>query len=144
MINPAPPGGSQVTGFTFINADTDADISPLENGATINLATLPTRNLNVRANTSPATVGSVRVGYDGNATYRTGNAAPYALAGDTSGNYDPWRPTVGSHSLSATPYALSNAGGVAGASKTIAFTVIDDAFSASANGVDDPAPAHPL
>jgi hypothetical protein len=130
-----------VTGFTLINADTDADIGPLGNGATINLATLPTRNLNVRANTSPATVGSVRFGYDGNATYGTENGAPYALAGDTSGNYNAWRPAVGSHSLSATPYALSNAGGAAGASKTISFTVIDDAFSASANGADDPAPA---
>ena len=52
------------TSFTLVNAVTDQDIGPLANGATINLATLPTRNLNIRANTD-TTVGSVRFTYDG-------------------------------------------------------------------------------
>ncbi len=120
----APTPGPSVAGFTLVNADSDQDLGPLANGATINLATLPTRNLNVRANTSPASVGSVRFAYDGNASYRTETAAPYALEGDSSGNYNPWTPSLGTHSLGATPYGGA---GTAGSPLSISFSVIDQA-----------------
>ena len=87
--------GPAVTSLTLINADTEqpiAGFNPLPATAQLNLATLPTRNLNIRANTSPATVGSVRFGYDANPNFRTENGAPYAFAGDSSGNYLPSRP----------------------------------------------------
>src|SRR5215217_9499882 len=74
-----------VQSFTLIDADTDrpiATFSPLTGGATIDLATLPTRHLNIRANTDPATIGSVKFGYDGNASANVENVAPYALGGD--------------------------------------------------------------
>jgi hypothetical protein len=54
----AAPAGQAVVSFTLINADTDQPIAtfdPLISGVTLNLATLPTRNLNIRANTSPST-----------------------------------------------------------------------------------------
>ncbi|MCB2380503.1 lamin tail domain-containing protein, partial [Hymenobacter sp. BT635] len=57
-VNAAPTGPGVAT-FTLINADTEQDLLTLSAGAVLNLATLPTRNLNIRANTSPATVGSV-------------------------------------------------------------------------------------
>jgi hypothetical protein len=56
-----------VTGLTLINADTDqpiAGFNPIAANATLDLATLPTRRLNVRANTSPTTVGSVKFALD--------------------------------------------------------------------------------
>ncbi len=121
-----------VTSFTLVNADSDADIGPLNDGDTLNLATLPTRNLNVRANTSPATVGSVRFGLDGIPNYKTENVAPYALAGDNGGNYNPWTPAVGQHTLTATPYTEGGAGGTAGTALTVGFTVVDQAAGASA------------
>jgi len=114
-----------VTGFVLVNAETDEDLGPLENGVTIRLSSLPTRNLNVRANTSPSTVGSVRFAYDGNPNFRTENAAPYALAGDTSGDYYPWTPAVGSHGLGATPYSQSGGGGAAGEPLSITFVVVE-------------------
>ena len=123
-----PPQPQVVTGLALINADTDQPISgfnPLPNGATLNLAKLPTRNLNIRANTSPALVGSVRFRLDTNSNYRTENTVPYALAGDSSGNFHPWTPSVGSHTVSATPYSGSNATGTAGTALTISFTVTD-------------------
>ncbi|RAJ92156.1 NHL repeat-containing protein [Larkinella arboricola] len=49
-----------VTSFILINANTRQEIKTILPGETINLATLP-QNLNIRANTSPATVGSVRM-----------------------------------------------------------------------------------
>ena len=48
--------------LSLINADTDKPISgydPLPNGAKLDLATRPTRRRNIRANTDPASVGSV-------------------------------------------------------------------------------------
>jgi hypothetical protein len=125
-----------VTSLTLINADTDQPIpgyDPLPNNATLNLATLPTRNLNIRANTNPATVGSVRFGYNGNANYKTENYVPYAFAGDQNNGKDflPWTPTVGNHTLTATPYTSSNAGGTAGTALTISFSVTDG----SSNGL---------
>jgi CubicO group peptidase (beta-lactamase class C family) len=123
-INAPPSSGSQsVTTLRLMNADTDQPIIALSNGATITLASLSTRNLNVRAETSPSTVGSVRFALDANTNYRTETAAPYALAGDDSGDYRPWTPSVGSHTLKATPYTGASAGGAAGTSLTVKFTV---------------------
>lgn len=130
--------GEAVDTFTLINADTDlplAGFDPLLDGAVLNLGTLPTRNLSIRANTVPSTVGSVRFAYDGNSNYRTENVSPYAIAGDDpQGNYNPWTPAVGPHTLTATPYSGSNASGTAGTSQTISFTVLDDPSTTSSNG----------
>jgi fibronectin type III domain protein len=115
--------GQFVMSFTLVNADTDEDIQSLNNGATLNLATLPTRNLNIRANTSPSLVGSVKFGYDSSVSYRIENTAPYAFAGDSSGNYYAWTPTIGSHTITVTPYTGSNATGVAGTPLRVSFTV---------------------
>src|SRR5207302_5318635 len=85
---PTPtPAGQFVSSFTLINADTDQPIQTLNNGATLSLSALPTRNLNVRANTTPATVGSVVFVLSGTQTRnQTETTPPYALFGDTSGN----------------------------------------------------------
>jgi hypothetical protein len=125
-VNPPPSSGQAVVSFTLINANTDESIATLNNGATLNLATLPTRNLNIRADTSPAAIGSVRFGLDQNSNYRTDNRAPYALQGDSNGNYYSWRPAVGSHTVTATPYSKGNGSGTKGASLTITFTVINN------------------
>lgn len=121
------PVPQSVTGFTLVDADADADLGPLYDGDTIDLAALPTPNLNIRAETSPSTVGSVVFGYDGNASYRTESAAPYALAGDTNGNYNAWTPSLGAHSVSGTPYAQPGGTGAAGTPAMITFTVVDNA-----------------
>jgi hypothetical protein len=123
----AAPAGQAVVSFTLINADTDQPIAtfdPLVTGVTLNLDTLPTRNLNIRANTSPSTVGSVRFRLDGNGNYRTESGAPYTLAGDNGGNYFPWTPSLGAHTVTATPYTRSDARGTSGTPLTITFNVI--------------------
>jgi hypothetical protein len=121
-------GGSlAVQSFTLINADTDQPVAghdPIADGATIDLSNVGTSNLNLRANTSPSTVGSVRFGLDANASYKTESAAPYALAGDTNGNYAAWSLALGAHTVTGTPYELSGAGGTAGTAKTIGFTIV--------------------
>ncbi|SHJ59590.1 repeat domain (List_Bact_rpt) [Hymenobacter daecheongensis DSM 21074] len=115
-----------VASFTLVNADTDQDIKVLSAGTRLNLAALPTRNLNVRANTSPATVGSVVFSLSGaQARSQTESVAPYALFSDASGDYNPWTPAVGAYSLTATPYSGAGGAGAAGTALTLSFSVID-------------------
>jgi len=54
-----------VSRFVLINADTDQDIGPISDGDVLVLGSLPTANLAIRADTVPATVGSVRFDLDG-------------------------------------------------------------------------------
>ncbi len=114
-----------VQSLTLINADTNTDIGLLEDGQTINLAALPTVNLSVRANPGTNPVGSVRFAYDGNPNFQTENVAPYALRGDTNGDYISWTPTLGTHTLTATPFSDANAKGTVGIAFTVTFTVIN-------------------
>ncbi len=122
---PAPPAGPVVVDLILIDADTDLDIGPLVDGATLDLSALPTRNLSIRAETSPATVGSVLFGYDGNPTYQLENNPPYAFAGNTGSDYGAWTPAVGAHALTATPYTDAGATGTAGTAMIVHFTVAD-------------------
>jgi hypothetical protein len=121
-----PPPGQSVDSFTLINADSDQPIPGYEvinNGAIINSASLPTTHLNVRANTSPAVVGSVRFGLDGNPKTSTESSAPYALFGDSGGNYNAGTFSTGTHTLSGTPFTASGGKGTAGTALTISFTM---------------------
>jgi len=127
----------EVASFTLIDADTDQPVSahdPLVDGATIDFAAIGTSNLNVRANVS-GTVGSVVFDLDSGATTQTENQSPYALAGDSNGDYDAWTPSEGAHTLVATPYDGSDGGGAAGTAHSIAFDVVAD----GGGGTSDPA-----
>lgn len=124
------PAGQYVASFSLIDADSDAVIAnfdPLSQGAIINIANLQGTNFNIRANTSPSVVGSVRFGFDGNSSYRLENGAPYALAGDNgSGDYYPMIFSIGYHTISATPYSAAGGAGVAGEPLTITFLVVNN------------------
>ena len=126
---PAPeaePAGDAVTSFTLMNADTNKPIAGYENianGAVISRAALPTTRLSVRVNTSPATVGSVRIGWNGNANYRTESLAPYELFGGPVG--DTYGGTIanGTHTFTGTPFSLGSGKGSMGTSATVTFTI---------------------
>ncbi len=128
----------EVTSFTLVNASSNADIQTLNDGDTVNLY-YTGLSLNIRANTSPSTVGSVKFGYDGNNNYSVESVAPYAMEGDNSGDYNSWTPTLGSHTVTGTPYTEASAGGTAGTSKTVSFTVINDDGGSGGAGYDPPA-----
>lgn len=109
-----------------MNADTDQPVQgydPIPSGITLNLATLPTKNLNIRANTNPSVIGSVRFVYGG--VTKTETAAPYAMAGDNSGNYNAWTPAAGAFAVTATGFSGANASGTAGAPVTLNLNVVN-------------------
>ena len=124
---PTPtPAGQFVSSFTLINSDTGQPIETLINGATLNLAAVPTTHLNIRANTSPPTVGSVVFVLSGQQTRtQTDSTVPYSLFGDNAGSYASWTPATGVYTLKATPFTRTGGGGTAGTALTIGFTVIN-------------------
>lgn len=129
-VNPASTAQQAVVSFSLMNAETNQQIKVLTNGETLNLATLPTRNLSIRANTNPTTVGSVVMVLSGPLNWtQVETGQPYALFGDNAGDYNDWTPAVGSHSLRGTAYTSSGGNGTAGPAYTINFNVIDQATS---------------
>ena len=129
-----------MSSLTLVDADTFQPISqynPIANGATINLATLPSQNLTIQANTSPATIGSVAFDLVNSGYLNTVNTAPYDLCGSAPcSNLD-----VGLHSLTTTPYMGPNASGGAGTSMSISFSVIDPTPNSNSHRNSDSRPS---
>jgi hypothetical protein len=114
----------QVVSFTLVNADLDIEIGPLTNGTVIDCALLNTITLNVRANTSPNIVGSVRFNYDGNPNYNIENIAPYFLESNNGPDWSGWTPVDGFHTITATPYTGKSATGTVGTPLTVTFRAV--------------------
>jgi len=111
-----------VSTLTLINAQTDKDIGPLVDGATIDFAKTGSK-LNVRADGS--NLGSVKFTLDA-VDVRTESSPPLALAGDVNGvDYLPWTPSMGEHILTVTPYSGAGGSGTTGTALTVHFTVVD-------------------
>jgi hypothetical protein len=117
------PDAAVVSSFTLINATTDADIRVLRNADTINLAALTTKQLNIRANTTPT--GSVVFQLSGQQTrYHIENGAPYALFSNSGNDYFGATLQPGNYTLTATPYSGVNGSGSPGTPLTIRFHVL--------------------
>lgn len=130
-VNAALPLQQAVVSYSLMNADNEQEIRVMTAGEVINLATLPTRNLNIRANTSPTLVGSVKMVLSGKQSRtQTETGAPYALFGDNNGNYNVWVPALGNYSLTTTPYTGGSAQGTAGVPLTVNFSVINQVLGA--------------
>jgi hypothetical protein len=113
----------RLAGLTLMNAQTDQAIGPLTDGMTLDLGALPTKRVNVRADPAETAVASVRFRLDAKTNFRTDATAPYSLAGDTDGDYRPWTPSVGMHTLTATPYSGPAVTGTPGVPVTVRFSV---------------------
>ena len=135
----SPP---QITSYTLVNADTNLDLQTLTSGTTLNLPSLPTRNLNIRADPSTSQVMSVVFNLTGPQTrLATESTRPFALFSDINGDYFPWTPSVGTYSLTVTPFDATGGSGNAGNPLIITFSVVNNplpveltAFTAEANG----------
>jgi hypothetical protein len=129
-------GGSvgQVTQLRLVNAIAGSQngqslINPLTNGRIINLSNYASRTFNIEAivATSNGPIGSVRFTFGANNNFRTESNAPYSFCGDTNSVYRSCSQlaTVGSYTVTATPFSLTNGLGIVGQTYTLSFTVID-------------------
>ncbi|MDQ4141116.1 MAG: T9SS type A sorting domain-containing protein, partial [Bacteroidota bacterium] len=105
----------EIVRFELINVANGKVIKTLETGDILYLPELPDK-LNIRAITSPATVGSVQFNLNGIVTIE--NIRPFDLAGNSGGSINF---TTGIYSLTATTYPEDLAKGKAGDSETIVF-----------------------
>jgi hypothetical protein len=105
--------------LTLVNASTNQKIYEMVDGININLADVG-QQLNVQAEFS-MNVASVHFEFDGT-DFRTENGAPYAMAGEQAGDFSPWTPELGSHTLKVTAYDDT---GSEISQKTISFTVVE-------------------
>jgi hypothetical protein len=112
--------------FTLVNADNNSDIQTLNNGDIINLASLPTDQLNIRFDTYFANTHSVYFNFSESEFNRYENQPPFALFTDINGDYNAWCcPDPGTYSLSATPYTGNNGAGTQGPTYSIVFYIVD-------------------
>jgi hypothetical protein len=124
--------------LVLINAGTDKSVAALANGATIDLASYP-GGINVRAQGN-GLVKSVRFGLDADPTYKVENSAPFTIGNDRGwGQYNAWRPSVGTHTMTVTGYTGASATGRASQTQTVTFKVVDSATNANPT----PAPTAP-
>jgi hypothetical protein len=126
--------GHQVLGFTLVNADNEQDIGPVNEGTVIDLATLPTQNLNIRANTNSNLMGSVILTLRG-MPRKIEHHSPYTFFGDTTlnrtVNYRGGTLPIGGHVLKAVPYSGTFGSGLKGDSVTISFSVRNGTITAT-------------
>jgi len=135
--SPTPSGEQAVTSFALVNADTNQPVAGYEtlcDGAIVDLDALPACHLNIRANTNSSEIGSVRFAFDDDSSARVENVPPFALFGDVGGDYSGGRLQPGQHTLAATPFTQNWAGGVAGTTLAISFTVLDSGDTGFSNG----------
>jgi hypothetical protein len=114
--------------LTLVDAFIDADVAPMTNQQTILYTQIGTNQINIRANTKPGVVGSVKFVLNG--VSRVENAAPYTCAGDVAlpgggTDYLPLSlvPAV-YNKLTVTAYSGANATGTASDPIEVTFTVI--------------------
>ncbi|WP_394749385.1 malectin domain-containing carbohydrate-binding protein [Spongiimicrobium salis] len=125
VTEPVAPEG--VVSFTLINADTNTDLFELTEGMQIEAGTVQNL-LSIRANTNPATVGSVSFSLSGPINHtQTENIFPYALFGDSNSglNYGGNLFPVGNYTITATSFSQAALGGTPGQTLTIQFSIVD-------------------
>ena len=135
-----------VTSFVLIDADTNEDIMVLENRTRLDLAELP-QNLNVRAEVAGP---SKSLEFSLTPKQRRQqefthieNVLPYALFGDTAGEYHNGTIAVGEYLLSATAFRQQHAKGTKGVPYSIRINVSDSrqARNTPSWGQADPSPS---
>ena len=142
------PQSLQIAKLQLINADTNNAITDLVDGAVIELSALgmtdPFFNIEAVVSEGNNRVGSVRFALDGNNNYRTENVVPYAFCGDAGGNFYNCRVlALGTHTVTATPFAGRGGSGAAGSPFSVTFTIVSGNTPALTTAPPVP-PAPPL
>ncbi|HTE28883.1 MAG TPA: T9SS type A sorting domain-containing protein [Chryseolinea sp.] len=116
------PVDHAIKSLTLMNAHNDQEIKELNDGDVIPKG-IASKFLNIRANTRAEKISQVVFDLKGPVTHQqTEKVPPYALFGDTNGNFDGRKLPPGPYSLTVTPYIS----GVKGEGLSVTFTVSGD------------------
>ena len=126
IIASAGASAQSLDAFILVDAETNEDLRELSDGAVINLATDGSA-LSIRASTN-GSPGSVRFTLSGaESDIQTESVAPYALKGDSSGNFASWTPSLGSYGLTVEIFGGGSASGELLETGSLAFSVVNQA-----------------
>jgi hypothetical protein len=113
-----------ITSLILVNAETNKDIKPLQDGMGVNLAELNTNKLTIRAETSPQIIGSIAYSLIGAGGFDyTDNTLPYTLRGEANGQTIAWSATPGKYTVRATAYSKANSLGTPSVIHQLNFTI---------------------
>ena len=131
------PGASKTVNFriaaeagraidvTLVDADADAPVLMLTDGATIPFSSVP-RSASLLATIDPSVVGSVRLVLDGPVSVNhVERVRPYTLFENLGGDYFGGSLPSGSYTLVVTPHAGGEGDGAAGEPLRLSFTITD-------------------
>lgn len=125
LYSESAPEVLTVLEFRLVDAVNDVELFTISPGMAIDVNELPTNQLNVVAVTTDD-VESVFLTIDGaKAGSRTENFAPYALFGDSNGNFFGMQLPLGGYNLNATPYSGNNREGDSGTPLEISFSLVE-------------------
>jgi len=120
-----------ITVLKLVDSLTNEEVMDLFNDTEVVLSALgytdPTFNIQAVTSTTAGDIKSVKFGYGSDGSFKLENKAPYALCGDSSGIFNTCSIlTPGTHTVTATPYEAFNAGGAAGDTLWVNFTIIEE------------------
>ena len=114
-----------INSFVVVDADSDAELFELVEGASANISDLPSSvNLMAKAGSQ---VKSVLFDINGGFYQRVENVRPFALFGDIDGDFLAGALPPGEHTLTVTPYSEVMLGGEAGVPLVVNFTLTGSA-----------------
>lgn len=111
-----------VTDLVLIDAKSDTVISSITDGMEITMGDGDEININAEV---AGSIGSVEFYVNGEYE-STENVAPYAIAGDSSGNFKTWNVSPGSYTVQAIPYGGHGGSGETCSERTVSFTIVEE------------------
>ncbi|WP_162418534.1 T9SS type A sorting domain-containing protein [Cyclobacterium roseum] len=125
----------KIESFWLVDALTNTIIREIKDGDIIPYSLVKDKSVNFMVMTDPEKVGSVKLEMESltqcpdcpvSTSGRTENVVPYALFGDTNGDYLGKTIAPGSFRFSATPYEMKNLSGNQGSEQAVDFEVLFD------------------
>lgn len=119
----------RISRLVLVNAVDNKPIEVLRDNQELNLASVPSRKLNIRADCEGKDPHEVRFMVNGFRWFRIEKSEPFALAGDEGGDYNAWTPRLGALNIVAVGYGKN--GLPATKPYQITLNVVDSAREAS-------------
>ncbi|MEE4175088.1 MAG: hypothetical protein V2I57_12620 [Xanthomonadales bacterium] len=124
---PPPPPGTGNIAVSLVNAASDQRVRTLTDGARFGIGEMNLSSWSAEASTVPSGTASVTFTLSGvQSTQQTENVAPYALFGDSNGNFDGQAFVIGEYTLTVRAHSGADGSGTVLGSLTLKFTVVDD------------------
>jgi hypothetical protein len=117
-----PPGDGSIDNVALYDISSMAPVLSIADGTTIDLGSLPNRNLTILAQLR-GHPGSVRFEVDGLPATRVENQAPFTLAGRDLNRLRPWGLSMGEHTVRITAFTGVDGTGSIGDSLTVHFRI---------------------